>query len=194
MSAVAVSVFVFLFLVVTVMGFAASRWRRADLDSLDEWGLGGRGFGTFIAWFLIGGDLYTAYTFIAVPYTIVVYPLIFLFLPRLWSVSHRHGYVTPADFVEGRYGSRTLALAVALTGILATAPYIALQLVGIQSVLEVAGFGGTGSWFVKDLPLFIAFAVLAAYTYSSGLRAPALIAFVKDTLIYVVIIVAVIYL
>ncbi len=56
------------------------------------------------------------------------------------------------------------------------------------------GFGGSGNWFVKDLPLFIAFAVLAAYTYSSGLRAPALIAFVKDTLIYVVIIVAVIYL
>src|SRR4051812_46834245 len=209
MSAVAVSVFVFLFLVVTVLGFAAARWRKADLNSLDEWGLGGRGFGTFIAWFLIGGDLYTAYTFIAVPatlyagsavgffavpYTIVVYPLIFLFLPRLWSVSHRHGYVTPADFVEGRYGSKTLALAVALTGILATAPYIALQLVGIQSVLQVAGFGGSGNWFVKDLPLFIAFAVLAAYTYSSGLRAPALIAFVKDVLIYVVIIVAVIYL
>ena len=209
MNAVAVSVFVFLFLLVTVIGFAAARWRRADLDSLDEWGLGGRGFGTFIAWFLIGGDLYTAYTFVAVPatlyagsavgffavpYTIVVYPLIFLFLPRLWSVSHRHGYVTPADFVEGRYGSKTLSLAVALTGILATAPYIALQLVGIQVVLQVAGFSGTGNWFVKDLPLFIAFAVLAAYTYSSGLRAPALIAFVKDVLIYVVIIVAVIYL
>jgi SSS family solute:Na+ symporter len=209
MSAVAVSVFVFLFLLVTVMGFAAARWRRADLNSLDEWGLGGRGFGTFIAWFLIGGDLYTAYTFIAVPatlyagsvtgffavpYTIVAYPIIFVFLPRLWSVSHRHGYVTPADFVEGRYGSRTLGLAIALTGILATAPYIALQLVGIQSVLQVAGFGGSGNWFLKDLPLFLAFAVLAAYTYSSGLRAPALIAFVKDVLIYVVIIVAVIYL
>src|SRR6185503_2751566 len=208
MSAVAVSVFVFLFLIVTVLGFAAARWRRADLDSLDEWGLGGRGFGTFIAWFLIGGDIYTAYTFIAVPatlyagsavgffavpYTIVAYPIIFVFLPRLWSVSHRHGYVTPADFVEGRYGSRTLGLAVALTGILATAPYIALQLVGIQSVLEVAGFGGHDNWFAKDLPLFIAFAVLAAYTYSSGLRAPALIAFVKDFLIYLVIIVAVVY-
>jgi solute:Na+ symporter, SSS family len=209
MNAVAVSIFIFLFLVVTVMGFAAARWRKADLASLDEWGLGGRGFGTFIAWFLIGGDLYTAYTFVAVPatlyagsavgffavpYTIIVYPIIFVFLPRLWSVSHRHGYVTPADFVEGRYGSKGLGLAVALTGILATAPYIALQLVGIQVVLQVAGFGGNDNWFLKDLPLFIAFAVLAAYTYSSGLRAPALIAFVKDVLIYVVIIVAVIYL
>src|SRR3954454_12804375 len=199
MSAVAVSVFVFLFLVVTVLGFAAARWRKADLNSLDEWGLGGRGFGSFIAWFLIGGDLYTAYTFIAVPatlyagsavgffavpYTIVVYPIIFLFLPRLWSVSHRHGYVTPADFVEGRYESRPLATAVALTGILATMPYIALQLVGMQVVLQVMGIGKeSDNWFVKDLPLFIAFAVLAAYTYSSGLRPPALIAFVKDTLI-----------
>src|SRR5215210_571030 len=211
MNAVAVSVFVFLFLLVTVLGFAAARWRRAErMDNLDEWGLGGRGFGTFIAWFLIGGDLYTAYTFIAVPatlyagsvvgffavpYTIVVYPLIFLFLPKLWSVSHRHGYVTPADFVQGRYDSRPLALAVALTGILATMPYIALQLVGIEVVLQVMGIGSEdANWFVKDLPLFLAFAVLAAYTYASGLRAPALIAFVKDTLIYIVIFVAIIYL
>lgn len=81
----------------------------------------------------------------------------------------------------------------ALTGILATMPYIALQLVGIQAVLDVLGVGGSGNWFMKDLPLFLAFAVLAAYTYSSGLRAPALIAFVKDTLVYIVIIVAVIY-
>src|SRR6185503_15213596 len=210
MDTVELVIFLFFFLLVTVMGFMAARWRRAEsLDNLDEWGLGGRGFGTFIAWFLIGGDLYTAYTFIAVPatwyagsavgffavpYTIVVYPLIFLFLPRLWSVSHRHGYVTPADFVEGRYDSKPLALAVAITGILATMPYIALQLVGMQVVLEVMGIGGENeNWFIQDLPLFIAFAVLAAYTYSSGLRAPALIAFVKDTLIYLVIIVAVIY-
>ncbi|UPK77187.1 sodium:solute symporter [Nocardioidaceae bacterium SCSIO 66511] len=193
------------------MGFLAARWRRPkSLDSLDEWGLGGRKFGTFVAWFLIGGDIYTAYTFIAVPatlyagslvgffavpYTIVLYPIIFIFLPRLWSVSHRHRYVTPADFVRGRYDSRPLMLAVAFTGILATMPYIALQLVGIQAVLDVMGIGGgDANWFQKDLPLFLAFAILAAYTYSSGLRAPALIAFVKDTLIYIVIIVAVIYL
>ena len=207
---VALTVVIILFVFVTAVGFAAARWRRAQsMASLDEWGLGGRGFGTFITWFLLGGDLYTAYTFIAVPaamfatgavsgffavpYTIIVYPIIFVFLPRLWSVSHRHGYVTTADFVEGRHGSRGLGLAVAVTGILATMPYIALQLVGIQAVLEVMGIGGSDNVIAKDLPLFIAFAVLAAYTYSSGLRAPALIAFVKDFLIYLVIIVAVVY-
>ncbi|WP_275463010.1 monocarboxylate uptake permease MctP [Streptomyces noursei] len=210
-NGVALAVFVFFFLAVTVMGFLAARWRKAEQSAnLDEWGLGGRSFGTWVTWFLLGGDLYTAYTFVAVPaaiytagaagffavpYTILVYPLIFTFLPRLWSVSHRHGYVTTSDFVRGRFGSKGLSLAVALTGLLATMPYIALQLVGIQAVLDVLGVGGgaDANWFVKDLPLLIAFAVLAAYTYSSGLRAPALIAFVKDGLIYLVIAVAIIY-
>ncbi|MEO5710984.1 MAG: sodium:solute symporter [Nocardioidaceae bacterium] len=130
------------------------------------------------------------------PYTIVLYPIIFIFIPRFWSVSHRHGYVTPADFVRGRFDSKPLALAIAVTGILATMPYIALQLIGIQVVLEVMGIGGgdDSTFLAKDLPLFVAFAVLAAYTYASGLRAPALIAFVKGTLIYIVILVAVIYL
>jgi SSS family solute:Na+ symporter len=210
-NGVALGVFIFFFLLVTVMGFLAARWRKAENEhSLDEWGLGGRSFGTWITWFLLGGDLYTAYTFVAVPaaiyaagasgffavpYTILVYPLIFTFLPRLWSVSHKHGYVTTSDFVRGRFGSKGLSLAVAVTGILATMPYIALQLVGIQAVLDVMGVGGgeNTNWFVKDLPLLIAFGVLAAYTYSSGLRAPALIAFVKDALIYLVIAVAIIY-
>lgn len=207
----ALAVLIILFLLVTVMGFWASKWRQAtSMESLDEWGLGGRKFGTWVTWFLLGGDLYTAYTFVAVPaamfalgsvsgffavpYTIVLYPIIFIFMSRLWSVSHRHGYVTPADFIRGRYGSKGLSLAVSITGILATMPYIALQLVGIQAVLEVAGVGGSANVLAKDAPLFIAFALLAAYTYSSGLRAPAVIAFVKDTLIYLVIIVAIIYL
>jgi SSS family solute:Na+ symporter len=201
-NGVQLAVFIALFGLVSVLGFLAARWRRAEsLASLDEWGLGGRKFGSWISWFLIGGDLYTAYTFVAVPalvfgagalgffavpYTIVVYPLVFLAALRLWSVSHRRGYVTPADFVRGRHDSRTLALAIALTGIVATMPYIALQLVGIQAVLKVIGI--KGHW-----PLIIAFAVLAAYTYQSGLRAPALIAFVKDSLIYLVVVVAVIY-
>ena len=214
MSGVNVTTFtivIVLFVLVTGIGFAAARWRRAaDMMHLDEWGLGGRNFGTFITWFLLGGDLYTAYTFIAVPalvfgsgsigffavaYTILVFPIVLIFLPRLWSVSRVHGYVTPADFIRGRYGSRGLALAAAFTGILALMPYIALQLVGIQSVLQVMGVNASSTnSLVKDLPLIIAFLVLAIFTYVSGLRAPAMIAFVKDTLIYVFVLVAVFYL
>ena len=209
-NAVSFTILAASFLIVTLIGFAAARWRPAeDPMQLNEWGLGGRGFGTFISWFLLGGDLYTAYTFIAVPalvyatgaagfyalsYTIMVFPIVFVFGPRLWSVARARGYVTPGEFVRGRYGSQGLGLAVTLTGILATMPYIALQLVGIESVLAVMGVGSkSGNTFIGDLPLIIAFVILAAYTYLAGLRAPALIAFVKDALIYVTVIVAIIY-
>jgi SSS family solute:Na+ symporter len=200
----ALAVFIAFFALVTVLGFVAARWRAGDLSQLHEWGLGGRRFGTLITWFLVGGDFYTAYTVIAVPalvyavgaygffalpYTIIVYPLVFLVMPRLWAVCNRHQYVTGADFVHGRYGSRWLALAVALTGLLATMPYIALQLVGMQVVIGALGLGGEG--LAGEIPLIIAFVILAVYTYSSGLRAPAMIAFVKDIMIYIVVIAAV---
>ena len=64
---IALSIFVVLFGFITWLGFAAAHWRKGDLDQLHEWGLGGRRFGTVITWFLVGGDVYTAYTFIAVP-------------------------------------------------------------------------------------------------------------------------------
>jgi SSS family solute:Na+ symporter len=201
----ALAVFVFFFLLVTVLGFFAARWKAGDLTQINEWGLAGRQFGTLITWFLIGGDFYTAYTVIAVPalvfgsgaagffalpYTIVVYPFVYMTMPRLWNVCKKHGFVTPADFVFGRYGSKTLALMVAITGILSVLPYIALQLVGMQVVIGAMGIGGSG--LANDLPLIVAFLILAAYTYTSGLRAPAMIAFVKDAMIYVTVIVAVI--
>jgi len=200
----ALTVFVILFVLVTVLGFVAARWRAADLNHLNEWGLGGRRFGTLVTWFLLGGDLYTAYTFVAVPalvfgagaigffavpYTLMLYPFVYVVYPRLWSVARKHGYVTASDFVRGRYGSPLLALLVAVTGILATMPYIALQLVGIQVVIAAMGFTGEG--WVGDVPLIVAFAILAAYTYTSGLRAPALIAVVKDLLIYITVIAAI---
>jgi SSS family solute:Na+ symporter len=202
---VALGIFLLLFGLISWLGFAAAHWRKGDLDQLHEWGLGGRRFGTFITWFLLGGDIYTAYTFIAVPalafgagavaffavpYTIVIYPLLFLAFRRLWHVCHRHGYITAGDFVRGRFGNRWLALAVTLTGIVATMPYIALQLVGIQVVVGALGISGTG--IMGDMPLIVAFLVLAAFTYSSGLRAPASIAVVKDILIYATAIAAVV--
>jgi SSS family solute:Na+ symporter len=201
----ATAVFVALFLFVTWLGFVAARWRKADLNILHEWGLGGRRFGTVVTWFLLGGDLYTAYTFIAVPalvfgagamgffavpYTILIYPILYLVFPRLWAIAHARGHVTAADFVRDRFDSRWLALAVALTGILATMPYIALQLVGMEVVIGALGFDSGG--LVGHLPLIIAFIVLAAFTYTSGLRAPALIAVVKDMLIFVTIFAAVV--
>src|SRR5260221_4726805 len=198
---VALAIFLFFFVLVTVMGFFAARWKSGPVSAhLDEWGLGGRQFGTWLTCFRVGGDFYTAYTVIAVPalvyavgaygffalpYTIIVYPFVFAVMPRLWQVAKEKDYVTAADVVHGRYGSRALELAVAVTGVIATMPYIALQLIGIAAVVKALRLSG-------ELPLIVAFAVLAVFTHFSGLRAPALIAFVKDILIYIVVIAAVV--
>ena len=107
MSANPVSLIVFLVLFVlrgAAWALFGTRWRTGDLSQLPEWGLGGRSFGTLITWFLLGGDLYTAYTFIAVPalmfgagaagffavpYAILMYPVLFMAFPRLWSVAQQ---------------------------------------------------------------------------------------------------------
>ena len=197
---VATIVFLALIAFVIILGFTAGRWKAGDMTSIEEWGLGGRRFGTWISWFLIGGDAYTAYTFIAipaliygtgavgffaVPYTVVCYPILYLVFPKLWNVAQKYGYITGPEFVRGRYGNRWLALAIGVTGIFATMPYIALQLIGMDTVIGALGIPG-------HLPLVLAFMVLAAFTYTSGLRAPAMISIVKDLLIYLTVLVAII--
>src|SRR6266508_2035176 len=177
----------------------SARWFRKgdELPTLESWALADRRFGAPLTWFLLGGTIYTAYTFAAVPglvcgvgalgffalpYTVIVCPLAFVLLPRLWSVASRHGYITVSDFVRGRYGSPLLALAVALTGILATMPYIALQLLGIRAVLTAGGLYPRGA--AGDLALVAVFAVLAVATYRHGLRAPAIISVAKGVAIF----------
>jgi SSS family solute:Na+ symporter len=202
---VTVATFLLVLLMTAASGLLISRWRSSGRGGLEEWGLGGRQFGTLVTWFLVGGDFYTAYTIIAVPalvfatggagffalpYTIIVYPFVFATMPRLWAVSRVHGLVTPADFVRLRYGSHWLASAVALTGMLSLMPYIALQFTGIEAVLSQMGITGDTA-LMKMAPLIVAFVGVASFTFVAGLRAPALIAFAKDIMIYIVVIAAV---
>ena len=104
-----------------------------------------------------------AYGIFALPHTIIVYPFVFAVMPLLWQLAHKNGYVTAAD--------GTYKLTVALTG--------------MAAIIKTMGISG-------DLPIVAAFVILALYTYRSGLCAPARIAFVKDTMIYVVVLVAVV--
>jgi SSS family solute:Na+ symporter len=116
----AFTVFLSFFIFVTLLAFVAARWRRGDLNLLHEWGLGGRRFGTVVIWFLIGGDIYNSVQAIAipaamyaagavsgfylVPSAILVYPLVFMVMPRFWTICRKKGYITTADFVHGRFG------------------------------------------------------------------------------------------
>jgi solute:Na+ symporter, SSS family len=194
----ATSAFIAVLGVTSMLAFSA-RWfhRRDVLPHLEGWALGDRGFGTGVTWFLLGGSIFTAYTFAAVPglaygtgalgffpltYTVILCPVLFVLLPRLWSAARETGAVTVADYVRARYDSPALMLVVALTGVLATMPYIALQLLGVRAVLAAGGLYPEGP--AGDLALTAVFAVLAGATFRSGLRVPAVISLVKGVLIF----------
>jgi solute:Na+ symporter, SSS family len=161
-------------------------------EELVEWALLGRRAGAVTTWFLLGGSIFTAYTFVAVPalvygvgalgffavpYTVIVFPLAYQVLPWLWRHAAVHGWTTPADLVRSRFGSPTLALAVSLTGLLATMPYVALQLLGVSALLSAMGVPSDGP--LADAALAAVFGVLAVGTYRRGLQAPAIVAVLK---------------
>lgn len=191
--------FLTLFVFFVALGFFASRWRKGDLSDLGEWALAGKRMGTYLVWFLVGADLYTAYTFIAipsgvygkgaiynfaVPYVALTFGIAMLFMPRFWRIAREKGYITGADFAKGTFNSSTLAIMIAVVGIVAELPYIALQIVGMQAVLNTMLAGVSDVATVSEISLIIAFIVLAAFTYTSGLRGATLTAVLKDILIF----------
>ena len=195
--------FVGLFVLFIVLGFYGKYWRRGDLNHVHEWSLAGRRLGTALVFFLIGADIYTAYTFVAIPsgvfakgslyffaipYVGLTFGVALVTMPRLWSLSREKGYITASDFVKDRFSSKILSILIAMTGIISLLPYIALQIVGMQSVLTVMLSGTANSKTVEEISLLIAFVILAAFTYTSGLRGATLTAVFKDILIWITVI------
>jgi len=195
-----IPVFVAFFAVFVFLGFYGARWRKGNLNQLADWALAGRGLGTSLAFFLVGADIYTAYTFVAVPsgvfgkgslyffpvpYVAIAFGVALAFMPRLWTISRAKGYITGSDFVKDRFNSRTLSVLVAITGIVALLPYVALQIVGMQSVLAAMFTAGGIGGDTQEIALIIAFVILAAFTFVSGLRGATLTAVYKDILIWI---------
>ncbi|MEV6106154.1 sodium:solute symporter [Streptomyces sp. NPDC051940] len=186
-------------LVASVVALRGARFASAGAGvraDLEDWALADRRHDGALIWCLLGGTIYTAYTFTAVPgavfssggigfyalpYTVLICVIAFVLLPRLAATARAHGHITVADFVRERYGSPLLALAVSLTGIFATMPYVALQLLGLRAVLSVLGIQSDG--LAGDAALTAVFAVLAVSTYRYGLRAPTVVSVVKAVVI-----------
>ena len=199
--------FVSLFIVFIALGFYGKYWRSGNLNHVHEWSLAGRKLGTTLVFFLIGADLYTAYSFVAIPsgvfakgslyffaipYVLLTFGVAIVMMPKLWRLSREKGYITASDFVKDRFNSRTLSIMIAVTGIIAELPYIALQIIGMQSVLTVMLAGYANSQTAGEISLLVAFVILAAFTYTSGLRGATLTAVFKDLLIWVTVIAVII--
>ncbi len=203
------AVFISLFVLFVGLGFWASRFRRGDMSDLGDWALAGRKIGSYLAWFLVGADLYTAYTFIAIPESLYVKGAVYFFavpyvgmtfgvamitMPRLWKLSRKHNYVTAVDMIRDKFNSRSLATIIALTGIVAELPYIALQIYGMQAVLTImiGQLVTSNAVVITEIALIVAFVILALFTFTSGLRGAVVTAVMKDIIIFVTVIVAIV--
>jgi solute:Na+ symporter, SSS family len=190
-STVALSVIFVVVAISTVVALLASRRIKMDLE---QWSVAGRGFGVIFVWLLMAGEIYTTFAFLGasgwaysrggpalyiITYLTLAYAVSFFILPQLWEYGKKHGIQTQSDFFQARYGSKYLAAAVALIGIIFIIPYIQLQLTGLGIIMETTSYGGIS----KAWAMFIAFGLVAIFMFTSGIRAIAWVGVIKDVLL-----------
>jgi solute:Na+ symporter, SSS family len=192
-STIAMTIIFGIILVGAVTGVYAGLHRRMNLE---QWAVGGRGFGLILVWLLMAGEVYTTFAFLGasgwaysrggptlyvIAYLTLCYVISFFVLPGIWEVGKRYSLHTQADFFRQRYGSTALSALVALTGVLFIVPYLQLQLTGLGIIVQVASFDGIR----RSMAITIAFVIVAGFVLSSGIRAVAWVSVLKDSLMLI---------
>jgi solute:Na+ symporter, SSS family len=190
-SVFALAVISFIVSVGSFIGFYAGSHRKMDLE---QWIVGGRGFGVLLVWLLMAGEIYTTFTFLGASgwayskggpalyilgYQPLAYVVSFYILPQVWEAGKKYRLQTQADFFQVRYSSKYLAAFVALVGVVFIIPYLQLQLTGLGIIVEVASFGGIH----RTPAMVISFAIVAAFVLTSGIRGVAWVSVLKDFLL-----------
>jgi SSS family solute:Na+ symporter len=188
---------------VVLLGVLAVTWigvrgGRGSTKTLEGWVINGRAMGPLMTWFLLGTEVYTAFTFLGLAgfayargggvfYNVatndVGYAIGFFLLPAIWLLGRRYGYVTQADFIEGRYQSRALGVFVALCTALIMIAYVDLNIEGLGAILSVLLEGRINLTEAEAL----GFVILTLSVYFGGIRGNALQSAVKDILMFVAI-------
>ncbi len=189
-SAIALSVIFGIVLISSAVGMYAGARHKMNLE---QWTVAGRGFGAVLVWLLMAGEVYTTFSFLGasgwaysrggptlyiMAYLTLAYVVSFYFLPQIWEIGKKFGMQTQSDFFRQRYGSKNLAAFVSLIGVVFIIPYLQLQLTGLGIIVEVSSFGGIS----RVTAMLVAFALVAAFVFASGVRAVAWISVIKDFL------------
>ena len=189
-SAIALSVIFGIVLISSAVGMYAGTRHKMNLE---QWTVAGRGFGAVLVWLLMAGEVYTTFSFLGasgwaysrggptlyiMAYLTLAYVVSFYFLPQIWEIGKKFGMQTQSDFFRQRYGSKNLAAFVSLIGVVFIIPYLQLQLTGLGIIVEVSSFGGIS----RVTAMLVAFALVAAFVFASGVRAVAWISVIKDFL------------
>lgn len=186
-----------LFLVLALfLGILSSRGKEM---SMEQWTVGGRGFGLLFIFLLVAGEVYTTFTFLGgsgwtytrgaavyyVPaYIFIAYILSYWFLPKIWRYCKENKLISQPDFFASKYNSTALGVLVAIVGGVALIPYIVIQFKGLGIIVSQASFGTIS----PAIASCIGATVVAIYVMISGIHGSAWTAIIKDFMIVVVVI------
>jgi SSS family solute:Na+ symporter len=174
------------------------RARSGHVMGLEQWTVGGRGFGTALVFLLLAGEIYTTFTFLGasgyayglgapayyiLAYGTLAYIVSYFMLPAVWTYARRHKLVSQPDFFAQKYASPALGVLVALVGVIALIPYLVLQFTGLGIIVEAASYGS----IPKAAAVIIGAAVVTLYVIVSGIRGSAWVSIIKDILIILVV-------
>jgi solute:Na+ symporter, SSS family len=164
--------------------------------SLEQWAVGGRGFGLIFVWLLMAGEVYTTFSFLGasgwvysrggptlyiIAYLSLAYVISFFILPRVWEAGRKFRLHTIADFFLARYGSKLLSSLVAIIAVIFIVPYLQLQLTGLGIIVQIASFDAVS----RAAAISIAFVIVAGFVLASGIRAVAWVSVLKDSMMLI---------
>jgi len=178
------------------LGLRAARGREMTLE---QWSVGGRGFGTIFVFLLLAGEIYTTFTFLGASgyaygrgaptyyilgYGCLAYILSYWLLPLIWRYAKDNRLISQSDFFSRKYDSPALGVVVSLVGLVALVPYLVLQLKGLGIIVAAAGYGAVSS----TTAIWVGAAVVTAYVMASGVRGSAWTAVIKDVMILAIVV------
>ena len=189
-------------IIVLLLGLQA---RGGKEMGLEQWTVGKRGFGAFLVFLLMAGEIYTTVAFLggsgfaygrgAAVYYILSYPCLayvisYWLLPPIWRYAAEHRLFTQAGFFAKKYDSPAMGFLVSVVGIAALVPYLVLQFKGLGIIVSIASYGTISS----EVAIWIGALLITTYVTVSGIRGAAWTAVLKDAVILIVIVFLGIYL
>ncbi|HEY5087819.1 MAG TPA: sodium:solute symporter family protein, partial [Gemmatimonadaceae bacterium] len=177
----ALGVIVFVFVLAIALGLVA---RRGHTMSLEQWSVGGRGFGSVFVFLLMAGEIYTTFAFLGgsgwaygkgapafyiLCYGTIAYSVSYFLLPVVWRYAQARRLVSQADFFAAKYDSPALGVVVAIVSVAALVPYLVLQLKGLGIIVSEA----SGGFITQAVAVWTCSAALVGYVVVSGVRGSA---------------------
>ncbi|MBN4081492.1 sodium:solute symporter family protein [bacterium AH-315-C07] len=176
---------------------------KTSKNTPEDYFLAGRGLGTLVLFFTLVATNFSAFFFLGfagagyriglsyyamMTFGTAIAGLSFYFIGhKAWQLGKEHNYITPAELIYDRSGSKALKNIFVMVMVVFTLPYLALQPIGAGYILslltngEIPYFAGAAG-----LTVFIVF-----YVFLGGMRSVAITDLIQGILMLVLIAVAV---